>query len=258
MIEYASSYGNDWFTVPLTLPVGSLTRIDSLVVTDTFGVRNLLRPIGDPSLAPPFFSMWQCSSRRSAGDKVGAPVPNLFFLPSTIVRSVDSAPLEDVLFMRDEMANLAWAIERTIEGPTEAAFNLYVGSPSTNGDPPTPLPRYMLSSAVPDNWIPLLPVQLTDQGKLVSRLKRGAMLQPDGTRKVHLARSAVLGALARSLLYDEEVPRAGVRITRRRRQARWSDGSTWSWTAFRNQVGTGEGSAGLRFDTLLGGGASSA
>ena len=25
MIEYASSYGNDWFVVPLTLPVGSLT-----------------------------------------------------------------------------------------------------------------------------------------------------------------------------------------------------------------------------------------
>ena len=24
MIEYASSYGNDWFVVPLTLPVGSI------------------------------------------------------------------------------------------------------------------------------------------------------------------------------------------------------------------------------------------
>ena len=50
MIEYASSYGNDWFVVPLTLPVGSVTRVDSLVVTDTFGVRNLVRPIGDPAL----------------------------------------------------------------------------------------------------------------------------------------------------------------------------------------------------------------
>jgi hypothetical protein len=257
MIEYASSYGNDWFIVPLTLSVGSLTRIDSLVVTDTFGVRSLLRPIGDPSLPAPFFSMWQCSARRSAGDTVGAPVPNLLFLPPTLGRSVDSGPLEDVLFMRDEMANLAWAIERTIESPTEAALNLFVGSASANDDPHAALPRYVLSSTVPDNWIPLLPVALSDQGKLVSRLKRGAMLQPDGTRKVNLARSAVLGALARSLLYDEEVPRAGVRITRRRRQTRWSDGSTWSWTAFRNQVGTGEGSAGLRFDNLAGDRASS-
>jgi hypothetical protein len=252
MIEYASSYGNDWFIVPLTLPVGSLTRIDSLVVTDTFGVRSLLRPIGDPSLPAPYFSMWQCSSRRSAGDPVGPPVPNLFFLPPTLGRSVDGAPLEDVLFMRDEMANLAWAIERTIESPTEAAVNLYAGSSVADDVSSTDLLRYVLSSTVPDNWIPLLPVELQDQDKLVSRLKRGAMLQPDGTRKVHLARSAVLGALARTLLYDEEVPRAGVRITRRRRQTRWSDGSTWSWTGFRNQVGSGEGSAGLRFDTLAG------
>ena len=55
MIEYASTYGNDWYIVPLTVPVGSVTRVDSLVVTDTFGVRSLLRPIGDPALAEPLF-----------------------------------------------------------------------------------------------------------------------------------------------------------------------------------------------------------
>ena len=54
MIEYASTYGNDWFVVPLTLPVGSVTRVDSLVVTDTFGVRSLVRPIGDPALPPAY------------------------------------------------------------------------------------------------------------------------------------------------------------------------------------------------------------
>jgi hypothetical protein len=54
------------------------------------------------------------------------------------------------------------------------------------------------------------------------------------------------------LLYDEEVPREGVHVTRSRRMARWIDGSTWVWTAFRKQVGRGEGSGGLRFDQLLG------
>ena len=54
------------------------------------------------------------------------------------------------------------------------------------------------------------------------------------------------------LLYDEEVPREGTRITRRRRMTRWVDGSTWLWTAFRNEAGRGEGSAGLRFDQLAG------
>lgn len=31
-------------------------------------------------------------------------------------------PLEEALFMRDEMANLAWAIEHRIEGPLERAL----------------------------------------------------------------------------------------------------------------------------------------
>ena len=43
-------------------------------------------------------------------------------------------------------------------------------------------------------------------------------------------------------------------MTRQRRMTRWSDGSTWVWTAYRNDVGLGEGSAGLRFDQVDDGG----
>jgi len=256
MIEYASSYGNDWYLVPLELPVGSVTRVRSLVVTDTFGVRSLLRPIGDPALPAPFFSMWQPAARRRPGDPAGAPVPNLFLLPPTIGRGVDGAPVEDVLFLRDEMANLAWAVERSVEGAIGIPVNLADGAPAAD-DPAPPadpgaVPRYLLATPVPGNWVPLLPVQLDDHGRVVTRLKRGAVLQPDGTNRVRQGRSQVLAALAGSALYDEEVPREGAHLTRRRRMARWVDGSTWAWTAFQNEVGRGEGSAGLRFDHLEG------
>jgi hypothetical protein len=259
MIEYASTYGNDWYVVPLTIPVGSVTRVDTLVVTDTFGVRSLLRPIGDPALPEPHFSMWQSARMHDAGDQIGGPVSNRFLLPPTIGRSIDGPPLEDVLFMRDEMANLAWGIERSIESALEPPVNLANGSTTTAvapssatpADPGAP-PRYLLSTTVPDNWVPLLPVELDDHGALVSRLKRGAVLQPDGTNKVHQVRGEALNASADLLLYDEEVPREGVHITRRRRMTRWIDGSTWVWTAFRNEIGTGEGSAGLCFDQLEG------
>jgi hypothetical protein len=260
MIEYASSYGNDWFVVPFTIPVGSVTRVDSLVVTDSFGVRSLLRPIGDPALAKPYFSMWQLALRRYAGNEIPAPVTNLFFLPPTIGRSIDGGVLEDVLFMRDEMANIAWAIERSVEGGIEMPVQLAAGLTATAAPPspttpagPDVLPRYLLATSVPANWIPLLPVELDQDGhgNLVSRLKRGAVLQPDGTQKVHTAQSEALKSLSNGLLYDEEVPREGVHITRRRRMIRWIDGSTWVWTAFRNDVGRGEGSAGLQFDQLI-------
>jgi hypothetical protein len=259
MIEYAGSYGNDWYVVPLTVPVGGVTRVDSLVVTDTFGVRSLLRPIGDPELPPSQFSMWQPSSLRYAGDTAGPPVSNRFFLPPTIGRSIDGTTLEDVQFMRDEMANLAWGIERNIEGAIEAPVSLAdaatTASAETPAAPGEPL-RYQLATNVPENWVPLLPVQLQpgNAGPMITRLQRGAVLQPDGSNNVTEARSEALNALGSSLLYDEEIPREGVRITRRRRMTRWIDGSTWVWTAFRNEAGRGEGSAGLKFDQLNGNG----
>jgi len=259
-IEYASSYGDDWFIVPLSLPVGSVTRVESLVVTDTFGVRNLVRPIGDPALPPAFFSLWQPSFRNPSplGPKVAT---NRFFLPPTLSRTMDSAPLEDVLFMRDEMANLAWAIERTVESPIEQPSRRYEAPDAAPADAPVvtsaTLPRYLLSSQVPPNWIPLMPVQVpnpaqqTTAGQALSRLKRGALLQPDGTKKPNVATGDVLLSLSNLLLYDEEVPREGACITRRRRLARWTDGSTWLWTSFRNEVGQGEGASRLQFDQLL-------
>ena len=254
MIEYASSYGNDWYLVPVDIPVGSLTQVDSLVVTDTFGVRSLIRPIGDPALSAPHFSMWQQAGIRRAGDPVdgtvGNPVRNLFFLPPTLNNSLDGAVIEDVLFMRDEMANVAWAIERSIESGMESSFSL-----PTNANVPAPAPastfsQYLLSSTVPANWIPLLPVEI-DPTLGLTRLQRGAVLQPDGSGIPHNAQSDTLKGLGTQLLYDEEVPREGVHITRRRRMTRWMDGSSWAWTANRNDVGTGEGSAGLEFDQLL-------
>jgi hypothetical protein len=171
---------------------------------------------------------------------------------------VEGGALEDVLFMRDEMANMAWGIERRLESAVETSLPAATSSSSmsevtTNG---AGLPAYRLASSVPPNWIPLLPVQIelpAAPGSLpgrVSRLKRGAVLQADGSRQVHAARGETLRSADTLLLYDEEVPREGTRVTRQRRMTRWIDGSTWVWTALRNQVGSGEGSAALRFDTI--------
>jgi hypothetical protein len=256
MIEYAASYGNDWFVVPLDLHVGSLTSIRSLVVTDTFGVRSLLRPIGDRTLPRPNWSMFQLSYLRRAGaEGLRGSEANLLFLPPSLGRKLNGAPLEEVLFMRDEMANLAWAIERAVESPLETALR--------RGDPASPepspaaideiatLPRYRLSSEVPAHWIPLLPVQLKSPANTVlSRLKRGAVLKPDGSMQVYRARGRVLNFDPQLLLHDEEVPREGVRVLRHYQLARWLDGNTFCWIGQRKTVGRGEGSSGLRFDRI--------
>jgi hypothetical protein len=207
--------------------------------------------------------MWQSAYLYPPPGSQATLATNLFFLPPTLARTMDSAPLEDVLFMRDEAANLAWAIERIVESPIEQQTQRYQSTDATpaggtsEAAAPFDLPRYRLSSYVPPNWIPFIPVQQPnpeapdDPNQIISRLQKGAVLQPDGSKKVHSATAEVLNAAANLLLYDEEVPREGARLTRQRRLTRWSDGSTWLWTSFRNQVGQGEGSSHLQFDQLL-------
>ena len=258
MIEYTSSYGNDWFVVPFDLQVGSLTAVDSLVVTDSFGVRTLLRALGDRALPKPNWSLYQQAYLRSAGSEMTGVASNLYFLAPALARNLQGAPVEDVMFMRDEMANMAWAIERSTEGPLGSAVERNAALESAPAPAPAPaaqgdasLPRYVLSSRVPSNWIPLLPVQVPrPDGTVTLRLRRGEVLQPDGSRAKHHALGTLLNPGGPLSLHDEEVPREGIRVTRHYQMARWTDGATFTWVANRKQVGRGEGSSGLRFDSL--------
>ena len=138
---------------------------------------------------------------------------NLLFLPPALGRSLEGAAIEDVLFMRDEMANLAWAIERTVESPIEQPAQRYESPDAVLRIPPldpavADRPRYLLSTGVPPNWIPLLPVQIPNPafpgvpGQILSRLKRGGVLQHDGFGKIHAFTGEILGSLGSKLLYD--------------------------------------------------------
>jgi hypothetical protein len=61
LVEFALSYGNDWFVIPIELDVGSLCRTRSLVITDTFGVRTLIGPSGERGMPNPEWRMFQLS-----------------------------------------------------------------------------------------------------------------------------------------------------------------------------------------------------
>lgn len=63
-------------------------------------------------------------------------------------------------------------------------------------------------------------------------------------------RSALLDPRRPQWLYEEEVPRAGVRVERRWQLARWHDGSLHLWLQRRKHPGRGERSSGVRWDLL--------
>jgi hypothetical protein len=245
--EFALIYGNDWFQFPLPAPVGSQIWITSLAVADTFGITTTIPhyssvdgksgrwrmfSISPDPLAPPVLST-----------SAQAPLP-LLLTPSAVA-PLESSAIEDVLLLRDELANLVWGIERTVLGasglPLDRTLEWRINAPAPAPPSGDPTVHYRLGSTVPDYWLPYLPVKLDPAGHL--KLQRGRLptgaTSPQGRLLVEAA-----------ALFLEEVPREGVHLERRYRWARGVDGTGYLWIGRRRSTGRGEGRSGLRFDYL--------
>lgn len=245
-LEFALIYGNDWFVVPLELPVGAVCRIASLVVTDTFGDKTLVKPSAQ-SVQAGESSPWRFFQLSPLD---GKEYSDLFLLPPVLLQSLEAKPVEEVLLLRDEMANMAWAVERVVESPAGRPLNRWEEwvrsrTPQQPRESDAEI-AYRLQTEVPAHWIPLLPVKMGANRRAI-RLKRGAMVK-DGT--LLLPEGQILEPDRDLFLYEEEVPRAGARVQRAYQYARWIDGSTHLWIGRSKQPGRGEGSSGLRFDLV--------
>jgi hypothetical protein len=245
--EFALIYGNDWFQFPLVAPMGAQLWITSLSVADTFGIAT---PIPHYSNVDGMFGKWRIFSNSPdplapsvLSTSALAPLP-LLLTPGALA-PVQSSAVEDVLLLRDELANLVWGIERTVLGasgqPLDRTLEWRIRAPATPLPSGDLTPQYRLGSTVPDYWIPYLPVQLDSTGHL--QLRRGRL--PNATT----------GPQGRMLaeetaLFLEEVPREGVHLERYYRWARSADGSGYLWIGRRRSTGRGEGRSGLRFDYL--------
>ena len=69
VMEFALVYGNDWFSVPVPTSFGNLVSVQTLVVTDTFGQRTLIRPSEDTTVTAGEtpWTMYKLSSAQQAG-----------------------------------------------------------------------------------------------------------------------------------------------------------------------------------------------
>jgi hypothetical protein len=247
VMEFALVFGNDWFVVPVPTGVGSLSQVTTLLVTDSFGVRTVVEPteslpIGDGG---PVWSLFKLT-----GDGERSPY---LLLPPRLGVVMEGEPLEDVLFLRDDMAAMAWAVEHRLQGPMDAPIDaLQVAFEHDAALPEPPLPvqvpggpeqTYVLETSVPDNWIPMVAVVAPSGARY---LRRGILVRP-GRGDIHAA-AELLEPTHPLFVADESVPREGAEVTRSFRRIRWSDGSTATWLAHRTRPGRGPGWSGLAFD----------
>ena len=129
---------------------------------------------------------------------------------------------------------------------------------------PAPVPdarasiRYRVMNTVPEHWIPFISVHRDGESRetqlqraALPRVLEGGTPEPIEPRTILIRTGLDAVPKAPYFVYEEEVPRAGVRITQGYQRARWRHGRTPVWFSARKEVGRGEGSSGLAFDQAV-------
>jgi hypothetical protein len=254
-LEFALIYSDDWFLLPCDLEEGTLSRVDGVVVTDVFGDRRWITPAG--AGADDDWQRWSMFN-LDAG-------PLGIFLPPG-APTMDGPPVEDVLLVRDEAANMVWGIEQTVwlatgtpmpgqEAARETLAYRRQASPPAEPLSPVAAIAYEAMSTVPENWIPFVPVHVPGDSREI-QLQRGAMPRTIAgeTTKVQPRTTLLrpgLDAGRRYNVHEEEVPRVGTRLSLAFHRTRWHDGSPIVWLGTHRATGRGEAGSGLDWDRIV-------
>ncbi|MDR7126398.1 hypothetical protein [Pseudotabrizicola sp. 4114] len=239
-LEFATLCGNDWLVAPIDLPRGVLAAVTGVSYRTTFGETVTVQAASDIGRRGRF-SMF--TTNQTGAAVVTEP---MFLIPPGGRSAQEGPSREDVVFARDEMANMAWAIEVMVEGPDGLARDRR--REATVMTPvPQPMPGadlvYRLETDVPPWWVPMVPVPKPGLTGGFS-LRKGSFSDSDGAR----------GRLLQPTpfdVFDEEVPREGVRVRRVPSVMRDEFGVLQRWIARRVGPAGGEAASNLAYDNTF-------
>ncbi|WP_421796714.1 hypothetical protein [Haliscomenobacter sp.] len=268
LMEFGLVYANDWFIMPVQVEAGQTLLVRGLSVTNVFGERIWIEPAAAKPAAGPTLR-WRMFTLSNKGIR-GIEDLSMLLLP-TVPKVQESAAIDEVLLVRDEIANMVWGIERIIPTPTGRSKSGFEAATETKTfyqqlvptvvqarpDPAAPI-QYQVMNSVPENWIPFIAVHEPGNNREV-RLQRAAMprlLEGDATQPKRVTpRSIILReGLDQTLSYfihEEEVTRAGTLVSHRYQRTRWYDGRVYNWLGVRKMTGRGEANSGLAFDRII-------
>jgi hypothetical protein len=285
--QYALQYSTDWLAVPYELPTGSFSAVEAIVVKDTFGYYTLVEAAHKNNSEE--WNSFNLYSLTRAGEEFDPPgFDKRLLLPPSVARIHESEAVELVKFIRDEMANMVWGIEKRVPNGLggglsgeEAANNLaaqlkaleeVATSPESitlpQSNPAGSTPRldqykaplkYTLGNSVPENWIPFIAAHKPGSNREIhfqraSMPRITALFEPYAVRpRSPLLRKDISDQDQQQTPYfleEEEIPRAGAVVKGTYQRARWYGGKVVTWFGRRKQTGRGEGSSGLRFDVV--------
>jgi hypothetical protein len=272
LLDFILVYANDWYMVPVTLPTGTIANVDGLMVTNVFGENIWVGAAG--SGADEDWQRWNMYSLNIRGSEDVPADLSLAVLP-VAVKVLEGKTLEKVYLLRDEIANMVWAVEAQVPLATgqskpgkEAGYELKAklqqllhGTADEADEVAYKAKiRYQVVNTVPEEWIPLVPVHIDGDNREI-QLQRAAMpriLDNDDRvpKKVEPRTSLMREGLEESpkqkyFVIEEEVRKAGIEVHKSYQRTRWYDGRVFNWLGIKKQVGRGPGRSGLAYDQII-------
>ena len=255
-------------------------------MTDTFGERTLVQPAAQGEAND--WTAWTMFNltRSTASEGLSGKVDPRIFVPPVVHKVQESAPLEAVQMLRDEMANMVWGIETIIPDLLGGGMDAHATAQTLAAWLKTLVPveekapaapedvklKFQLGNTVPENWIPFLPTHLPGQNRAI-QLQRASMprwfnsefsqvrprtdiLREGMHNDPRAAEQLYVNASEESqdqpyFVFEEESPRSGALIQSTWQRTRWYDGKIICWYGRRKRMSRGKDGSGLSFDRII-------
>jgi hypothetical protein len=190
VMQYVTMYSNDWMLTPVEAEAGTVLDVEGILVTDTFGERLFIDTSAEQTddLWPDveFTDRWSLfgTARLDAYESNHYMPQGGLLFPPTLRRTEESKAIEEVQFLRDEMANMLWGIETLISDGcdgtwvgkdlSDAVLSVIDAQRGEGSEEEEHDYSFLVQNRVPLHWIPFIP-QKTEGEIREIQFRRGRM-----------------------------------------------------------------------------------
>ena len=302
ILQYTMMYSNDWMIVPVETEVGTVLRVIEIEITDSFGRTFKIRDSAEKADSRKrdyrdknnsFINQWAMFSNADLhtyfSDNFDSDCGLL--CPPTLQRVEQGAPVEEVQFLRDEMANMVWGIEERVSDGCGGSLDsrshsekviAIIDEKRRVDDSDVIRPKdadysFLIENRVPLHWIPFIPEKVpprketdvnelglleTERNEVAGRdivFRRGRMpIWYDDDYRPVLPSSQLLavkkdkdGKTIPRYIYEEEIQGYGTKVGLYPQRTRWFNGASFTWLGYEKKISGTQANSGLMFDALL-------
>ena len=277
VMQYVSMYSNDWLLTPIEAETGTVLNVEGIIIKDTFGnmifIDQSAEKSDDLNENIPFIDRWSLfgTTLLNAHEKNNFESQGGLLFPPTVRRTEESKPIEEVQFLRDEMANMLWGVETvindgcggTIDGKefSDAIFAIVEEQKIQERHDEEYDYSFLLQNRVPINWIPFIPQKIEDEMREIV-FRRGRMpiyynenyhtVRPSTELlKIREATRNNKTVVLPRYINEEEISSYGVKLVLSAQRTRWFLGETFNWVGAKKIISQYQANSGLLFDELL-------